>query len=437
MPKKSERQSLIHDIEQQLVLEELLSSSSDEEPSSDFLHDEDENDDIEMVYMLLQCNRYLQPRESVSRASNRLKWLLRQLDETRFKQEIRVTRGYFRELVTKIKHHPIFQKKEKSRKKQRPVIHQLLVALKRFGNFGNGAAVGIIARFFSISGRYYLVIYSFHEFLLTLHSNFVTFFYVEGAVDLYTKRCIVAILSLEKQTICWPDTNERQEIKNRIKRDSDFPCCLGFIDGTLFVLENKPLLDGEDYFSRKGKYGLSGMIICDDQKRIRYIYTGWPGCAHDGRVYNNSAVALQPEKFFNGEEYLLADSAYTPSSYIVPAFKKPPTGNLSQNEARFNNKLSNIRVRVEHCIGILKARFQSLKGLRTVISGEKDVKLIVFWIRACCVLHNLFVKDPIEPGWLEVENGEDEDLENLENENLEEESVGQMKRRKLMSIVLA
>jgi len=279
----------------------------------------------------------------------------------------------------------------------------------------------------------YLVIYFLHEFLWHCIVNLL-FLSVEGAVDLYTKRCIVAILSLEKRTICWPDTDEKEDIKNRIKRDSDFPWCLGFIDGTLFVLENKPLLDGEDYFSRKGKYGISGMIICDDHKRIRYIYTGWPGCSHDGRVFNNSAVARQPEKFFNGEEYLLADSAYTPSPYIIPAFKKPPTSSMPSDEARFNHKLSNIRVRVEHCIGILKGRFQSLKGLRTVIRSERDVKLLVYWIRACCVLHNLFVQDPVEQDWLEIEENIDDGPEF--EDGLDNESIGQKKRRYIMSIVL-
>src|SRR5436309_3143488 len=70
-------------------------------------------------------------------------------------------------------------------------------------------------------------------------------------VELYTDRCIVAILSLERQVICWPDKEERQEVKRRIKAESGFPSCLGFVDGTLFVLKYKPLLDGEDYYSRK------------------------------------------------------------------------------------------------------------------------------------------------------------------------------------------
>ena len=75
-------------------------------------------------------------------------------------------------------------------------------------------------------------------------------------MEQYTDRCIVAILLLESQVICWPDEEERQEIKHRGDEGERFPSCLGFIDGTLFILENKPLLDGEDYYSRKGRYAL-------------------------------------------------------------------------------------------------------------------------------------------------------------------------------------
>jgi hypothetical protein len=266
-------------------------------------------------------------------------------------------------------------------------------------------------------------------------------------VELYTNRCIIAILSLEKQVICWPDEEEKQEIKRRIKTQCEFPSCLGFIDGTLFVLENKPLLDGEDYFSRKGTYGIAGLIVCDDHKRIRHVYTGWPGCSHDARVFDNSILARQPDNFFTGAEYLLADTGYTPSTQIVPAFKKPPTRRLSEDEAQFNFKLSSIRVRVEHCIGILKGRFQSLKGLRTVIRREKDIRQLVYWIRSCCVIHNLVLQDPVEQEWLEDEGENDGDEDEDEDGDEEEiprvggsrfqETAGKRKRRNLMPIVLS
>ena len=258
-------------------------------------------------------------------------------------------------------------------------------------------------------------------------------------MELYTDRCIVAILSLESQVVCWPEEEEREEIKRRIRRESGFPFCLGFIDGTLFVLENKPLVDGEDYLSRKKKYGIAGLIVCDDQKRIRYAYTGWPGCAHDARVFENSALTLQRDRFFSGNEYLLADSGYNPSPQIIPAFKRLPNSSLTPDQAQFNTQLSNIRVRVEHCIGILKGRFQSLRGLRTVIRREKDVERLVYWIRACFVLHNLVLQDPVEQEWLEDESDEEEEALSARvqrySSSSTRENAGKKKRDGLMVIV--
>ena len=145
MPKKSERQKVIEDVEQ-----EFVGSSSEDGSSSDIDELFDDDDDLGMLYVQVQCNRYLEPRERVARAPDRLDWLFFQLDEKRFKQEVRITRNYFQELLVKIENHPIFQ--SSTHTKQRPVHHQLLVAMKRFGTYGNGAAVGAIARYFSLSG---------------------------------------------------------------------------------------------------------------------------------------------------------------------------------------------------------------------------------------------------------------------------------------------
>ena len=59
----------------------------------------------------------------------------------------------------------------------------------------------------------------------------------------------------------------------------------------------------------------------------------------------------------------MADSAYPPARETALAYKKPAHGQLSQENPKFNFLHANLRVRIEHCIGILKARFQSLKGI--------------------------------------------------------------------------
>jgi hypothetical protein len=163
MPKQSERQQTIQELEQVLVLQELIDFSSDGEDyensiNSDNNNDNDNNNDIIWAaYIEVQCQCYLEPRSCIARSPDRLNWLLYELDDKRFKQEARMSRQYFQDLLIHIEGHSIFQ--NKSNNPQRPIHHQLLVTLKRFGCFGNGASVGVIARFFGLSGKflYYLI----------------------------------------------------------------------------------------------------------------------------------------------------------------------------------------------------------------------------------------------------------------------------------------
>jgi hypothetical protein len=53
-------------------------------------------------------------------------------------------------------------------------------------------------------------------------------------------------------------------IAERIRNKFDIPNCVGIIYGTLLPLETRPLINGEDYFTRKGFYGINGLITCAD-----------------------------------------------------------------------------------------------------------------------------------------------------------------------------
>ena len=109
------------------------------------------------------------------------------------------------------------------------------------------------------------------------------------------------------------------------------------------------------------------------------------------RVFNGSMLARNPNDYFKNEEYLLADSAYTSSCTIVPVHKKPASGELSVDKNRFKQKHSKARVCVEHSIGILKGRFQSLKELRMPVRNSRDVNRINMWVKACCILNNFLI----------------------------------------------
>jgi len=118
----------------------------------------------------------------------------------------------------------------------------------------------------------------------------------------------------------------------------------------------------EDYFTRKGNYAIKGLFICDDTVKITWMEMGWPDSIHDNRIWANSNIYLSKERYFGNKEFLLGDSAFSASSVMVPAFKKSPNANLSEMRTYFNMKLARIRIKSEHCIGLLKARFQCLQG---------------------------------------------------------------------------
>ncbi|KNZ47587.1 uncharacterized protein VP01_629g2 [Puccinia sorghi] len=97
---------------------------------------------------------------------------------------------------------------------QRPVQDQLMVTLRQMGISGNGISVGV-AWLFRIS---------------------------KGSVIVYCSRVVEAILSLESTYFNWPNHKEQVKIASNIAKSTGFKNCVGFIDGTLLPLDEKPLV---------------------------------------------------------------------------------------------------------------------------------------------------------------------------------------------------
>ncbi|KAI7965436.1 hypothetical protein MJO29_003534 [Puccinia striiformis f. sp. tritici] len=153
-----------------------------------------------------------------------------------------------------------------------------------------------------------------------------------GTVDLYTRRVIKAIYELRSSLISWPTKCERIE-SSQVMQDKGLLGCVGFVDGTLI------------------------------------------------------ALTQSPEKYFDPNQFLIADSAYTNDQYVVPAYKGKDL--LDDWNVDFNYHLAQSQVRIKHAIGILKGRFSSLRKMRSQIRGPKEMKAVVKWIITCIILHNL------------------------------------------------
>lgn len=68
--------------------------------------------------------------------------------------------------------------------------------------------------------------------------------------------------------------------------------------------------------------------------------------------------------------------------YLITPFRD--NGHLRPSQKYFNNKLSSVRVCIEHTFGLLKQRFRQLYHVKL-----RDHRRITKFIRACCILHNI------------------------------------------------
>jgi len=223
-----------------------------------------------------------------------------------------------------------------------------------------------------------------------------------GIVQIFIDRCTRAIKSMfEHEVISWPDTNERKVISQRFQAKYGFANCVGIVDGTVFPLAFKPSEYGEEYWYRKGGYCLHSIIICDDEMRVLDFLAGYPGSVHDNRVWCNTDQFLHYNNYFSRFQYLLADSAFATGVHLIAAFKRlRGLRVLPEDQELFNTYLAKARIKVEHCIGLLKNRFRSLRGLRTIISDEASAKRVIDRITLCIILHNLLLDTSYPNEWI-------------------------------------
>jgi len=157
---------------------------------------------------------------------------------------------------------------------------------------------------------------------------------------------------------------------------------------------------------------------------------GWPGSVHHNQVWANSDVYLLKENYFGNKEFLLGYSAFSASSVMVPAFKKSPDSNLREMRTYYNTKLARIRIKSEHCIGLLKAWFQCLQGHRHVIRSKRDLDVILQTTVCACILHNHLIDHAIPQDWM-VDSTESE-----EEEEAEDDGGGANCRKQILAYML-
>lgn len=339
----------------------------------------------------------------------------------------------FLRILDQIKDHEIF--KNRSKFQQIDPMVQLLVTLRRLGcEASSGAALISVSQLFGIG---------------------------EGTVVLYTKRVVTALMSLWVETVKWHNFGDKAAMKSRL-RNSDrgidlWQDCVGVLDGTYFPFKFKPYPDERaiQYFNHHKKfYGLQATVICNDRGKVIYFSSIYPASVHDARCFKATNVYRNPGKlafkatspllhltcllddYFDRNEFLLADSAYSLTKWCITPYKTPRGGVMSRDHRRFNRQLSQLRIKVEHTIGQLKARFSFLRCIPNKGNlTEGQLREIYKWVGSAIVLHNLlYMEDPWDMDKIEMEaeenqlgrGGENYEVEN-EGEN-EQRNIGVLRR---------
>ncbi|MBW0524933.1 hypothetical protein O181_064648 [Austropuccinia psidii MF-1] len=283
------------------------------------------------------------------------------MNDTDFNRVVRMTKPGFVHIYNLIKDSKIFQ--NNSRHCQLDICFELAMTLERLGSNGNGSSVGQLARTYQMSC---------------------------GSIVEASCQVIGAIIALGPTNLCWPNADRRQEISMQLAGEG-FPGCVAFLDGTCIPLFQRPGVDGEVFFDCKSWYSLNVQLVCDHHKRITALLSGWPGSCGAGSMYKQKRLFKRPDDFFSPGEYLLADFAYPLGMRCIPCYKGAAAN--SHCNRSFNYYISQARVHIKHCIGILKGRWASLQNLRLHFNNADDMLHINWWVYACAILPNILLHD--------------------------------------------
>lgn len=223
MSRISERQKQLGELELMVLLSSAVGSTDDAEVAM-------------MLYCLVHDERYLTNRTHRSANDHYFTQVFPKLTDLEFQRFFRTTKPGFVQLVALIENSPSFQ--NRSNCKQAHPAWQLAIALHRFGHYGNRMGLVEVA----------------HDFGIAV-----------GTVELYTKRVVHALGSLSSDWVKWPDES-RRKASSRVMSKEGFPGCVGFLDGTLLPLYQKPSDDGASYFDRAKRYSVLATRIhqCKD-----------------------------------------------------------------------------------------------------------------------------------------------------------------------------
>ncbi|XP_055837781.1 uncharacterized protein LOC129906151 [Episyrphus balteatus] len=196
------------------------------------------------------------------------------------------------------------------------------------------------------------------------------------------------LVSVGHEYIKWPQGDVVEQTCSRFESRKRIPGVIGAIDCTHITIA-APRINKECYYDRKQNFSIVLQAVVNADKMFTDVCCGEPGSLHDSRVLRRSGLYHQVQenftRLFPSNTFLLGDSAYAASNWIVPPYKE--YGQLNDQQKNFNFIHSSTRMVVENAFGLLKGRFRRINKFTEQRNLNSVKKIIV----SACVLHNLCI----------------------------------------------
>lgn len=183
----------------------------------------------------------------------------------------------------------------------------------------------------------------------------------KGTCWTVVNRALTWIVSISSEFISWPNREEQNDMSSSFEAIYRVPGIIGIIDCSHIKIK-APKLDPILFFNYKKYYSIKIQAITDLQLRFIDIYVGEADSLHDLRVFRRSPIFERVQNNYRGyfpeDGFILGDTAYQPSNWVVVPYKDRPS--LSVEQRNFNKAISQPRVKVEHSFGVTKGRFRRI-----------------------------------------------------------------------------
>ncbi|XP_015372634.1 PREDICTED: uncharacterized protein LOC107167931 [Diuraphis noxia] len=227
----------------------------------------------------------------------------------------------------------------------------------------------------------------------SLHFDFLMG--VSTIAKVINETCMVLWDELQPTEMAPPTVENWLEIAEFFYKNTQFPNCVGAVDGKHIRLQC-PKNSGTQYYNYKNFFSLVLMAICDSNYCFSIIDVGSFGKESDCNIFKqcpfgkklySDKINFPQDKCLPGDEdgvsqpfVLIADEAFALNKHLLRPF---PGRTLNDDRRIFNYRLSRARQKIECSFGILSNKW---RVFHTTLLVTPDVAVSI--TKAACVLHN-------------------------------------------------